>query len=215
VTLEFLHIAKCAGRALKYASNKMGAATPFRTLHKHSMKASDVLARNNTAIAVLRDPVSRFESAFTFVRTGGFGNRIPAEHLIGRYNSTDAFVEDLSAGSVMATKAARCDAKLLHCAKAPAVGHPFSLYRHATVEFKPQTWWLNVPPNPKVRIVCYEDLKVVLPSMKRKSNAQELKKQSLKGHWEVERDIQDEANKERVRRMYNEDNILYTEYCTK
>ena len=124
---EFIHIAKTAGRSMKIANERMEPSSrPFEMSHGHNVKVSHVLERNHTAVVVLRDPADRMESAFVFLRTGGFGNRIPKEHLITEFNSTDAFVEALAGESILAIEAARCDAKLKFCAEAPASGEKFS-----------------------------------------------------------------------------------------
>jgi hypothetical protein len=70
---EYIHIAKCAGRSVKYMHTTKKQSSPFAAVHKHRVRAAEVEAANHTAVAVLRDPVERFESAFTFMRTGGFG----------------------------------------------------------------------------------------------------------------------------------------------
>jgi hypothetical protein len=210
---EFVHIAKTAGRSMKIANERMEPSSrPFEKSHGHNVKVSHVLERNHTAVVVLRDPADRMESAFVFLRTGGFGNRIPKEHLITEFNSTDAFVEALAGESILAIEAARCDAKLKFCAEAPASGEKFSLYKHTTVEFRPQVWWLDVDENPNVRIICYPDLHDVFPNLKRPMTKETVLSRSLKGHWYVKRYLS-QKNREKITRLYPEDTLLYNVNC--
>lgn len=215
VHMEFIHIAKTAGRAMKIANERMEPSTrPFSESHGHSVRVSDVLRRNHTAVVVLRDPADRMESAFTFVRTGGFGNRLPKEHLIGEFNTSDAFVEALAGKSILAIEAVRCDAKLVHCAVAPNTqkGEEFSFDKHATVEFRSQKWWLDAKAG-SVRIICYPDLHKVFPTLKRKNDKATILDRSRKGHWFVERYLSAKA-RQRVYNLYPEDTQIYNQYCS-
>ena len=218
--MEFFHIAKAAGRSIKYASDTMGLESPFRKCHRHSVKVSDVLKKNDNqthqthAVLVLRDPVDRLESAFTFLRSGGFGNRFNADHLLINYNSTDSFVEALVGGSIQAIGAARCDARLRFCAEEMANGEKFSLYKHATVELRPATWWLDVQPQRRVHIICYPDLHRVIPSLERTRSKEEILRSSRKGHWYIQRYITKDSNRVKVyKNLYPEDSMLYEQYC--
>ena len=211
---ELVHIAKTAGRNIKYQSKRLGEKSPLSKAHKHSVKVSDVIRDpGKTAVVVLRDPVDRFESAFTFVRTGGFGNRINSAHQLQNYNSSDGLIEAIGKRSETAMAALRCDSKLRFCATARTGGQEFDIYKHVSVEFKPQTWWMDVDePASRVKIVCYPDVTTVFPTMKKTSRAT-LSKMSAKGHWYIERSVQKEENKAIVRDLYKRDQQLYQKWC--
>ena len=210
---ELVHIAKTAGRNIKSKSNHLKENSPLSRLHKHSVKVSDVIKDpGKTAVVVLRDPVDRFESAFTFVRSGGFGNRINNAHQLQNYNSSDSLVEALGSRSEIAMTALRCDAKLRFCATARQLGEELDLNKHVTVEFKPQSWWMDVEdPSSRVKIVCYPDVTTVF-SLKKISRAK-LSKMSAKGHWYIQRSVEKEANKALIYDLYRRDYFLYRKWC--
>lgn len=211
---ELVHIAKTAGRSIKFQSNRLGDESPLRIAHKHSVRVSDVIEDpTKTAVVVLRDPVDRIESAFTFVRSGGFGNRINSKHALQNYNATDAFVEALAENSQNAIEAVRCDAKIRFCAPKKKDGEDLDLAKHASVEFRPQVWWLNVnDPTARVKVVCYPDIHLVFPALKKTSRAK-LSKMSAKGHWYIKRGVSSDANKAKIRELYSQDYKVYNQYC--
>ncbi|KAJ1435034.1 hypothetical protein B484DRAFT_446375 [Ochromonadaceae sp. CCMP2298] len=211
---EYIHIAKCAGRAAKSMHSKK-QGSPFAVVHKHRVRAADVEAKNHTAVAVLRDPVERFESAFTFVRTGGFGVRLGPTHNLNAYNSSDSLAAALNSPDPALShgrEALRCDAKLRYCAPAPAAHTEFDPMQHTSIEFRPQSWWLNNLRAASLRIICFDQLEAVLPGV-RKVNKAARKTDSLKGYWFVRREVAEEANRAFVRRFYAADEALYDKYC--
>ena len=93
--LHFVHVAKCAGRAIKHMHTTAltaGGRSPFHDCHNHRVRTGDIEAQKGVAVVVLREPRDRFESAFAFVRTGGFGRNLPKEHALLAFNSSDALV---------------------------------------------------------------------------------------------------------------------------
>ncbi len=210
---ELVHIAKTAGRSIKFKSNKLGEESPLSKAHKHSVRVSDVIRDpSKTAVVVLRDPIDRFESAFTFVRSGGFGNRINPSHKLKNYNSSDSLISALGKRSETATDALRCDAKLRYCASARETGQEFDLYKHVSVEFKPQTWWMDVEDlGSRVKIVCYPDVTTVFPL--KKISREKLSKMSAKGHFYIQRRVEKEANKAILDNLYKRDRLLYQRWC--
>jgi hypothetical protein len=216
VRMEFVHVAKAAGRSIKYAIKGMGDESPIDTCHKHSVRVADVLARNSTAIAILREPVERTESAFIFVRSGGFGKNLAPNHALVSYNSTDSFITSLAQGTPRARQAVRCEAKMKYCA--PNVdeknGEKWDVMKHTSIEFRPQSWWLNPPLNHRerdVRIVCYPDLKTVFPNLSERLP----RKASFKGHFYLDRYVTDASNVNAIKKdIYHEDEALYAKYCT-
>jgi len=219
--LHLVHIAKCAGRAVKSQHAHLRrrdakSGSPFEDTHGHSVRASDIEAMGHIAVVVLREPVERFESAFTFIRTGGFGVRLPIEHALLRYNSSDALVDALRSADpavlVQGRDGLRCDAKFRYCSPGFSEQDPYDLVRHTSIEFRPQMWWLNNRQRQSVRIICFPDLSTAFPSLKSGRLEQRLRK-GLKGHWYIARALQDPANIQFVKDMYRADAELYTRVC--
>ena len=213
-SIEFVHVAKTAGRSVKFVVNAMGDTSPIDVLHKHSVRVTDVLARNNTAVAVLREPIDRTESAFIFVRSGGFGVRIAPDHALINFNSTDSFIESLSKRTPEALSAVRCEAKMKYCS--PAVndqnGETWDIMKHTSIEFRPQTWWINPPAHRErdVLIICYPDLQKVFTKL----NNRLPKQSSLKGYYNLKREVKSVTNRNAITmQLYRQDALLYEKYC--
>jgi hypothetical protein len=222
--LHLVHIAKCAGRSVKNYHDKLWregsrsgkSGSPFEGTHGHSVRAADIEAMGHTAVVVIRDPVERFESAFTFIRTGGFGVRLPIEHALLRYNSSDALVDALRSADpavlVQGRDGLRCDAKFRYCSPGFSEQDPYDLMRHTSIEFRPQVWWLNNRLRQNVRIICFPDLSTTFPSLK-SGRLQQRRQKGLKGHWYIARALQNPANIQFVKDMYRVDTELYTRVC--
>jgi len=216
--MEFVHIAKTAGRSVKFNTcHKQGKNSPFLKCHKHPIRVADVQRRNHTAVVVLRDPIDRIQSAFVFVRSGGFGVNLGEGHPIGNYNSTDSLIAALSAGTLTAIESVRCEAKLNYCAPASTDKDPFDLMKHTTVEFRPQVWWLNSLPGwgeGSVRIICYTDLNKAFPTLFSGWSKKQRENSSLKGKTFLKREVQNPKNIAAItQKLYKDDYILYSEYC--
>ena len=212
---EFVHIAKTAGRSVKHTVKSMGSESPIDICHKHAVRVADVLARNSTAVVILRHPIERMESAFVFVRSGGFGQHIAPKHALTSFNSTDSLIKSLSRRTPKALSAIRCEAKMKYCS--PAVnekaGEVWDVMKHTSIEFRPQVWWINPPSNHSardVRIVCFQDLHTVFPRLSKRRPA----RASLKGHFYLDREIKDATNRDVIeKKLYRQDTELYEKYC--
>lgn len=217
---EFIHIAKNAGRAIKSMDNRLTKRDKlqkgyFSKKHKHATKTRDVESRGQVAVFVLRDVIDRFQSAFAFVRSGGFGQAPHAAHGMNHFNSSDALVMALRQGDLNAFEAIRCDSKMRFCSPSfqnTATG--FNAYIHTSIEFRPQKWWINHLHDENVRLICYNDLTTVFPSMNKIRN-KDRNRNSLKGHhWYVTRDLEISGNIQYLREeFYKEDAVLYEKYC--
>lgn len=208
VHYEFIHIAKNAGRAIKHMHNEHLDKSPFSVVHGHRVRVRDVQKKENSvAVAVIRDPVERFQSAFAFVRTGGFGMYTSPNHPIINFNTTDELVEGLMKNDSKAMNSLRCDAKLRNCAR-EIVGN-LDLDVNTAIEFRPQSWWFNGDFDPQY--ICYNHLATALPLLDKKRVYKE--GFSLKGHWFVKPNILKESHKQFLCNLYRKDYEIYHAAC--
>lgn len=79
----FIHVPKNAGTSV--CEKLYGAQIKHETIRYYASVAPDVLAL--PSFAIVRDPVSRFRSAFAYARNGGTGDRVVARPFNRRYRA--------------------------------------------------------------------------------------------------------------------------------
>lgn len=151
-----------------------------------------------------------------------------------QYNSSDDLIHSLMLDKEKdkeekrtAQQALHCDAKLKYCGQSMSSlygsggrvggGGSFDVNVHSTIEFRPQSWWIDVPSYrncSQLIVVCFHDLHIVFPTLFRRDKRKYIGN-NMKGYWYVHKVINSTKHREYISSvLYRYDTELFKYYCS-
>lgn len=134
-----------------------------------------------------------------------------------------------------AQQALHCDAKLKYCGQSMSFslygteedeeigidrggrGGSFDVNVHSTIEFRPQSWWVDIPSYrncSQLIVVCFHDLHIVFPTLYRR-NKMKYMSDNMKGYWYVHKVVESTKHREYISSvLYRHDTELFKYYCS-
>jgi len=182
----FLHISKNGGTSIRNTFKHKNINFDL----SHDYTANDI-PKGLIGIAVIRDPVDRFISAFNFARKEGFKNSTSGNHPINEYKDINDFIRDIANKRPKAID-------ILNTSESK------KSLRDASVIYWPQIHWLYSTINKKLILVDFNKLNKIFKEQL-KINLPMSNKNYDKQFTEVS-----EISKKHLEDLYGPDFLLYS-----